>query len=304
MRARRSASPADEVFEAVTDLLAGEEFASSLNPGHLIHYEEWMDSPIRAGSDDPIASGMVLQSDIIPTGIRAGWTTNCEDTVAIADQALREELEARHPELWSRIRARQDYVRDKLGVQLRDEVLPLSCTAAYLRPFWLAAGRRWRSPSGVLEHDLRDDAAPVVHQPDGLLELGSREAVGDDRVEVDHAVGDQSDDAGPDGGRIREASDQRHVLAGEQVGRQRQRRPAPAMPRSSARPPGRQIAAAWAIAAGAPAVSTTRSSSAGRRRAGADTDDLAGAERSWPARAPPRGPRRPRAATASTDAAA
>jgi hypothetical protein len=100
-----------------------------------------MDSPIRAGSDDPIASGMVLQSDIIPTGIRPGWTTNCEDTVAIADLALREELEARHPALWARIRARQDYVRSTLGIQLGNEVLPLSCTVAYLRPFWLASGR-------------------------------------------------------------------------------------------------------------------------------------------------------------------
>jgi hypothetical protein len=130
-----------EVFNTVTELLAGEEFASSLNPGHLIHYEEWMDSPIRAGSDDPIASGMVLQSDLIPTGIRPGWTVNCEDTVAIADAALRGELEARHPELWSRIRGRQNYIRDTLGVALGDDVLPLSCTAGYFRPFWLASGR-------------------------------------------------------------------------------------------------------------------------------------------------------------------
>jgi hypothetical protein len=130
-----------EVFDTVTALLAGEEFASSLNPGHLIHYEEWLDSPIRAGSDDPIASGMVLQSDVIPTGIRPGWTVNCEDTMAIADAALRGELEARHPELWSRIRGRQNYIRDRLGVAVGDEVLPLSCTAAYFRPFWLASGR-------------------------------------------------------------------------------------------------------------------------------------------------------------------
>ena len=127
-----------ELFETVTEVLAGEDFHPSLNPGHLTHYEEWMDSPIRDGSDDPIASGMVLQCDIIPTGIRAGWTTNCEDTVAIADAALRGEIEARHPELWSRICGRQDYVRDKLGLALGDEVLPLSCTNAYLRPFWLA----------------------------------------------------------------------------------------------------------------------------------------------------------------------
>jgi hypothetical protein len=126
------------VFDTITELLAGEAFASSLNPGHLIHYEEWMDSPIRAGSDDPIASGMLLQSDIIPTGIGPGWTVNCEDTVAVADGALRADIEARHPELWARIRTRHDYIRDTLGVALRDEVLPLSCTAAYLRPFWLA----------------------------------------------------------------------------------------------------------------------------------------------------------------------
>jgi hypothetical protein len=130
-----------EVFDTVTDLLAAEEFASSLNPGHLIHYEEWMDSPIRAGSADPIASGMVIQSDIIPTGIRPGWTVNCEDTVAIADAALRGEIEAGHPALWSRIRTRQEYVRTTLGITLRDEVLPLSCTVAYFRPFWLAAGQ-------------------------------------------------------------------------------------------------------------------------------------------------------------------
>jgi hypothetical protein len=133
--------PGGSVFETITGLLAGEAFASSLNPGHLIHYEEWLDSPIRVGSQDPIASGMVIQSDIIPTGIRPGWTINCEDTVAIADEALRAELESRHPDLWARIRARQGHVRDQLGVQLRDEVLPLSCTCCYFRPFWLAPGQ-------------------------------------------------------------------------------------------------------------------------------------------------------------------
>jgi hypothetical protein len=126
------------VFDTITGLLAGEAFASSLNPGHLIHYEEWMDSPIRDASQDPITSGMVLQSDIIPTGIGPGWTVNCEDTVAIADAALQAEIASRHPELWARIRSRQEYMRDVLGVAVRDEVLPLSCTAAYLRPFWLA----------------------------------------------------------------------------------------------------------------------------------------------------------------------
>jgi hypothetical protein len=84
---------------------------------------------------------MVLQSDIIPTGIRPGWTANCEDTVAIADSQLRGEIESRHPALWARIEARREFMRGRLGISLRDEVLPLSCTCAYFTPFWLAPGR-------------------------------------------------------------------------------------------------------------------------------------------------------------------
>ena len=133
--------PGGDVFQEITGLLEGEAFASSLNPGHLIHYEEWLDSPIRAGSSDPIASGMVFQSDIIPTGIRPGWTANCEDTVALGDADLRAAIESRHPELWSRITARRAFMRDRLGIDVRDEVLPLSCTPAYFPPFWLTLDR-------------------------------------------------------------------------------------------------------------------------------------------------------------------
>jgi hypothetical protein len=125
------------IFQEITGLLEGEAFASSLNPGHLIHYEEWLDSPIRTGSSDPIASGMVLQSDIIPTGIRPGWTANCEDTVAIGDADLRAAIESGHPELWSRITTRRAFMRDSLGIKVRDEVLPLTPTPGYFPPFWL-----------------------------------------------------------------------------------------------------------------------------------------------------------------------
>jgi hypothetical protein len=130
-------APGGDIFCTITELLDGESFASSLNPGHLIHYEEWLDSPIRAGSTDPIASGMVIQSDIIPTGIRPGWTANCEDTVAIGDEELRADIESRHPELWSRIAARRAFMRDRLGIDVRDEVLPLTATPGYFPPFWL-----------------------------------------------------------------------------------------------------------------------------------------------------------------------
>jgi hypothetical protein len=130
-------APGGDIFQEITGLLEGQAFASSLNPGHLIHYEEWLDSPIRAGSSDPIASGMVFQSDIIPTGIRPGWTANCEDTVAIGDADLRAAIESRHPELWSRITARRAFMRDRLGIEVRDEVLPLTPTPGFFPPFWL-----------------------------------------------------------------------------------------------------------------------------------------------------------------------
>ena len=84
---------------------------------------------------------MVIQSDIIPTGIRPGWTANCEDTVAIGDAALRADIESRHPELWSRITARRAFMRDRLGIDVRDEVLPLTPTPAYFPPFWLDLDR-------------------------------------------------------------------------------------------------------------------------------------------------------------------
>ncbi len=37
--------------------------------------------------------------------------------------------------------ARRTFMRDVLGVQVRDEVLPLSCTPAYFTPYWLDLGK-------------------------------------------------------------------------------------------------------------------------------------------------------------------
>lgn len=104
-----------------------------------------MNSPIRRGSDDPLASGMVFQCDLIPTGIRPGWSANCEDTVALAGPELRAELAERHPALWARVEARAAFVRERLGVALPEEALPLSCTCAYWTPFWLAPGLAFRA---------------------------------------------------------------------------------------------------------------------------------------------------------------
>jgi hypothetical protein len=129
------------IFAAVTNTLARAGLKSALNPGHLTGHDEWIHTPIRPGSGQRIASGMPFQVDIIPTPMRDGWALNCEDGVVFADAALRAELKARHPAVVERIEARRKFVRDELGIAIRDSMLPLSSTPLCLPPFWLASGR-------------------------------------------------------------------------------------------------------------------------------------------------------------------
>lgn len=129
-----------EIQDAVEDALAG-AFGPALNPGHLIHLDEWLDSSVYPGSTEPVASGMALQCDIIPDSTRPGWAANCEDTIAVADGALRSDLAASHPQLWARVLARRRFIEDRLGIVLADEVLPFSSTPARFSPFWLSPER-------------------------------------------------------------------------------------------------------------------------------------------------------------------
>jgi hypothetical protein len=131
----------ETVFAAVTETLARGDLRSALNPGHLTGHDEWIHTPIRPGSSERIASGMPFQVDIIPIPMRAGWALNCEDGIVFADAALCAELRARHPAVAERIEARRSFVRHKLGIAIRDSILPLSSTPLCLPPFWLAAGR-------------------------------------------------------------------------------------------------------------------------------------------------------------------
>lgn len=127
-----------EVFAAVHQAFGNSLLRPALNPGHLISYEEWVHSPIRPDSGEKIRSGMVFQCDIIPTPMPAGQLLNCEDTVAIADASLRAELRASYPDLWGRIEQRRKLMEEGIGLQLAEELLPLSDATTYLPPFWLA----------------------------------------------------------------------------------------------------------------------------------------------------------------------
>ncbi len=126
-----------EVHSAVMEALDSAPFRPLLNPGHSTSTEEWLNSPIKPGGQTPIRSGSLLQCDIIPHPVPDGYSTNCEDTIAVADQDLRDELKASYPAVWERVRQRQVFMIERLGLDIRAEILPLSSTPAYLAPFWL-----------------------------------------------------------------------------------------------------------------------------------------------------------------------
>ena len=113
-------------------------FGVFLNPGHLIHQDEWMNSPIYAGSSECLMSGQALQADIIPATGTAYFTSNVEDGFALLDEAGRAAFAERFPNAWQRVRHRRDFMASAIGIRLRPEVLPFSNMPAYLTPFFLA----------------------------------------------------------------------------------------------------------------------------------------------------------------------
>jgi len=130
-----------ELFEIIHRHLGDPFFGLGLNPGHLIHLDEWVSSPIYRGSTQQLSSGMALQVDVIPATNTPYFTTNIEDGIALADEALRGEFQQKYPEAWGRIQQRQAFMANTLGIMLKPEVLPFSNIPAYLPPFWLAPQR-------------------------------------------------------------------------------------------------------------------------------------------------------------------
>ena len=129
------------LYEAVMGRLGDPFFGIGLNPGHLIHLDEWLHSPVKKGSTMRLASGMALQCDVIPATGTDYFTTNIEDGVALADDATRADFATRFPEAWRRIEARRAFMQGTLGINLKPEVLPFSNIPGWLPPFWLAPGK-------------------------------------------------------------------------------------------------------------------------------------------------------------------
>ncbi len=129
-----------EVWRRMMELLPPDRFGVELNPGHLIGMDEWLSSPISEGSRLPLRSGMAMQCDVIPAHPVYG-TTRMEDGYVIADAELRADLAARFPALAARCAARARFMRERIGLDVPETLLPLADTCGIIAPWLLDPGQ-------------------------------------------------------------------------------------------------------------------------------------------------------------------
>ncbi|MCS7041286.1 MAG: aminopeptidase P family N-terminal domain-containing protein [Bryobacteraceae bacterium] len=124
------------LWRAIHERLPREKFGVFLNPGHLIHFEEWLSAPAYEGSQERLRSGMVMQADVIPSH-PVFYSSRMEDGYLLADAALQAELRRQFPGLMERCLRRREFLRGVLGLPIHDDVLPLSNLCGIVPPFLL-----------------------------------------------------------------------------------------------------------------------------------------------------------------------
>ena len=129
-------TPGGRFYDLIQERLPFPQFGIYLNPGHLIHLDEWMSSPFYANSEVRVRSGMAIQVDVIPGSSRY-FSTRMEDGVVVADGELRSQLKEFAPDCYGRCQKRRTFMSDVLGIGLPEEVLPLSNTCGIVPPFFL-----------------------------------------------------------------------------------------------------------------------------------------------------------------------
>ncbi len=140
-RSIRIGATGGEVFAAADAARDPELFEFALNPGHTLAFEEWLSSPFEPGNPAKLRSGVLLQGDIIPVAKGPHIGVNIEDGLALADEALRNEIADLYPEAQERIDQRRQYVRDVIGVEFDPAVLLLSNTPLWHAPYALDRSR-------------------------------------------------------------------------------------------------------------------------------------------------------------------
>ncbi|MCE5255703.1 MAG: hypothetical protein LLF89_02525, partial [Spirochaetaceae bacterium] len=114
-----------------------DELGVGLNPGHLIHNDEWTTSIFTEKGEHLIKNGMGIQCDIIASP-RLLPGVHVEDGLAMADLNTRKAFKAKYPKSWRRIEGRRSFIKEVLGIRINDEVLPFSDIQGCLFP-WMAS---------------------------------------------------------------------------------------------------------------------------------------------------------------------
>ncbi len=125
---------------AVHNIIGGDEYNVELNAGHFTGEDEWVNALSYDGSPHKVPNGAYMQVDIIASNSSPTRTAICEDTVIVANADLRAELKAEYPEVYERIVARQKAIRS-IGIDISDDVLPLSNLNAAMFPLMLNLGK-------------------------------------------------------------------------------------------------------------------------------------------------------------------
>lgn len=126
-----------KIYETVMDILGDPFYGVELNPGHLIHKDEWLSSPIFYKSDIKFKSRQAIQMDIIPATNSEYFSSNLEDGIFLLDESDRSLFSKQYPEAMDRIIKRREFMINKLGINLKPEVMPLSNIPAVISPFLL-----------------------------------------------------------------------------------------------------------------------------------------------------------------------
>lgn len=127
-----------EVWSKVKNVIGSyEEFGIALNPGHLIHTEEWVNSPFVEDGTATLKSGMMIQCDFTARPASCmGLGVHMEDGLILADQRTRDEIRQLAPDSYRRMINRQRFMREVVGIRLQDEVLPTSDICGMMHPFF------------------------------------------------------------------------------------------------------------------------------------------------------------------------
>lgn len=125
-----------ELYNLIESVLPKEKYGWELNPGHLCADEEWLSSPVYPESREIIKSGMLFQIDIIPS-VKGYCGISCESGIMLADKDLINEIKKEYPYIWDRIDERRKYMKNILGINISEEIIPTSAATALCKPFLL-----------------------------------------------------------------------------------------------------------------------------------------------------------------------